>query len=605
MTKTKKIITRRRNKKNGFTLVEILVGIFILSLIAFSLYATYIQLTRITWYSKIRVAATAVANEYLEIARNLPYNQVGVVGGVPNGTLPASQTIARDDFTFNVRYTIRNIDDLFDGTISGNPNDTAPADYKQATVEVSCPSCGSIAPTINLVTHIMPKSLEMSTSNGALFIKVLDASGKPVAAANVHVQNSTVSPPVNLDDTTNTDGILALIDIPPALESYRIIATKTGYSTDRTYAPDDATVLNPIKLDATVIVQQVTQISFAIDKVSQINVASVTPTCVAVANIPFTLTGAKLIGINPDTLKYTQNLSTNSSGLLTLNNMEWNSYNAAITGSYENMGTIPLMPFDLAPDSVQDLKLIVHSSSPHSYLAIVRDASTRLPISGATVHLTKPGYDGTMVTSRGYWTQTNWNGGSGQASFTDTTKYWSNDGNIVTNNPVGQLKLKKSGNDYVASGVLISSTFDTGDTSNLATIEWQPGDQPSQCGQTPVKFQIASNNDNTTWNFVGPDGTATTYYTISGSTISAVHNGDRYIRYKIFLSTNNNKYTPNISDIAITFVSSCTPPGQAFFTSLSSATYDVEVSATGYETTTTTVDLSPNWTAQDISLLPQ
>lgn len=589
----------------AFTLIETLIGIAMLSLVAFSLYATYVQLIKVTRHSKIRIAATTVANEYLEIVRNLPYSQVGVVGGIPNGSLPANQSASRDDFIFNVHYTVRNVDDPFDGTISGSPNDTSPADYKQATVEVTCTNCDALAPQVTLVTNVTPKNLETATNNGALFIKVFDAAGQPVSSASVSVTNSTVSPPVNLNETTNTDGLLALVDVPPALESYRIVVTKTGYSTERTYGPDDPVVINPVKLDATVIVQQVTQMSFIIDRVSTINVASMTITCTPVGNVDFTLDGAKLIGTNPDILKYSQNLSTNGSGLLTLSNMEWDAYSATVTdSSYEPQGTIPLLPFNLAPNSTQDLSLIMRESSPHSLLVVVKDAATQLPISGASVRLTKSGYDETVVTSRGYWRQTNWKDGPNQADFIDQEKYWADDGNIVTNNPVGQVKLKKSGSRYVLNGNLTSSTFDMGASSNLATIEWQPADQPAQTGADSVRFQIASNNDNATWNFLGPDGTASTYYTVSGSTLSSAHNGHRYVRYKVFLSTANNRYTPNISDVAVTFVSNCVPPGQAFFTSLTSATYTLEVSASGYETGTTSVDLSPNWTKQEVSLLP-
>ena len=120
--------------------------------------------------------------------------------------------------------------------------------------------------------------------------------------------------------------------------------------------------------------------------------------------------------------------------------------------------------------------------------------------------------------------------------------------------------------------------------SNFGTIRWEPQSQPPQVGVDPVKFQIASNNDNATWNFVGPDNTPATYYTLADNNISN-HNGNRSIRYKLFLSTDDDKKTPTVSDIFITFTTSCTPPGQAFFSGLASlGNYEITITHPSYQT---------------------
>jgi hypothetical protein len=70
---------------------------------------------------------------------------------------------------------------------------------------------------------------------------------------------------------------------------------------------------------------------------------------------------------------------------------------------------------------------------------------------------------------------------------------------------------------------------------------------------TNVKFQVAgSNSDTGPFNFVGPDGTAATFFTTSGADLSQF-NGKRYLRYKAILSTSDNNVTPSISSIAICF----------------------------------------------------
>ena len=56
---------------------------------------------------------------------------------------------------------------------------------------------------------------------------------------------------------------------------------------------------------------------------------------------------------------------------------------------------------------------------------------------------------------------------------------------------------------------------------------------------TAVKFQVAASNASYgPFNYVGPDGTAATFFTTSGASLSQF-DGFRYLRYKAFLSTTN------------------------------------------------------------------
>ena len=152
----------------------------------------------------------------------------------------------------------------------------------------------------------------------------------------------------------------------------------------------------------------------------------------------------------------------------------------------------------------------------------------------------------------------------------------------------GNLNLKKISGSYVSNGSIISSTFDTGAASNFKQITWNPSTQQVQTGTTSVKFQIASNKDNVTWNYLGPDGTSSTYYTSTNQNINEIHHGDRYVRYKLYLSTLNTAYSPTISDIFITYSSSCIPPGQVSFTALATGNYNISISKTGYKSITRT-----------------
>ncbi|MFA5021464.1 MAG: prepilin-type N-terminal cleavage/methylation domain-containing protein [Patescibacteria group bacterium] len=69
------------------------------------------------------------------------------------------------------------------------------------------------------------------------------------------------------------------------------------------------------------------------------------------ANVPLVITGAKKVGTNPDIFKYSQNLSTNASGQLLLNNLEWDTYSISLqAGSrYTIISTEPPLPVSLNP----------------------------------------------------------------------------------------------------------------------------------------------------------------------------------------------------------------------------------------------------------------
>jgi hypothetical protein len=130
---------------------------------------------------------------------------------------------------------------------------------------------------------------------------------------------------------------------------------------------------------------------------------------------------------------------------------------------------------------------------------------------------------------------------------------------------------------------------------------WAPTTQPAQCGTNCIKFQLASNTDNSTWNYLGPDGTGSTYYTAT-STIGTMHNGNRYLRYKAYLNTTDQNYTPTLSDVQIGFTSTCVPQGQTLFSGIPTGTYTMTVSKSGYTTATSSVSVVSGWQEKRLTL---
>ncbi len=127
---------------------------------------------------------------------------------------------------------------------------------------------------------------------------------------------------------------------------------------------------------------------------------------------------------------------------------------------------------------------------------------------------------------------------------------------------------------YDQNGELTSSTFDLSAAATFTDIHWGQGSQPAD---TTLTFQIATNTDNATWNFIGPDGTASTYYTANNADLHASHDGDQYVRYKAFLETADVAATPTMTEVRIGYTLSHFPPGQVYYNNLEAADYGMAV----------------------------
>lgn len=576
----------------GFTLLEAIISLAIFAVIAVGVLGSYAALTRSVKAAREKTILSSLADTYMEVVKNMPYSQVGTIVGNPNGSLPdATNPIIKkiESYTYKIFYRVRYIDDPADGTTGGTPNDSEGADYKQVDMDIQNISTGQIT---SFVTNVVPKGLEGTLNAGALIIKVFDANGQPISGANVHIESTTTAPTIILDDVTDSSGqIPPEVGLPAKVNGYHVSVTKAGYSTDQTY-PISAQNPNPIKPDATIVDGTVTQISFSIDLLSTLNIKTLNDVCQNLSGVNMNIGGVKTIGTGPPVVyKYNNNYGS-VGGVIALNNLEWDTYTPTLlTGqSWVVAGTSPIQKIDVLPNTTQTFTTILGTNgTPYSLLVIVKDSATDSALEGATVHLHQGGAspaDYYATTGGSVWVQSDWSGGAGFSDWSTTTPnvYQQDDANIdVATTPTG-VRLKKTGAIYAASGWLESGTFDTGTgASNFTTITWQP---TSQSASTTVQFQLAANNDNSTWNYVGPDGTAATYYTVSGTSISNALDNNRYARYKMFLSSADGTKTPVITSVSINYVSGCFTPGQVWFNNLTNASSDLDVSLTGYSTQT-------------------
>jgi len=113
----------------------------------------------------------------------------------------------------------------------------------------------------------------------------------------------------------------------------------------------------------------------------------------------------------------------------------------------------------------------------------------------------------------------------------------------VTNTAGGEVQLTPG----QSSGTLTSTSFDATKSVGFNYLSFNT----SIPSGTDLKFQIASNNDNLTWNYVGPDGTSSSFFTSPGQIPYSQING-RYFRYQVSFSTTNSS-SAVLNDITLTY----------------------------------------------------
>jgi hypothetical protein len=260
-------------KLRGVSLIDVVVGTALLLVVFLALFSLLHASLQVSILIKNQATAAAIANSQMESIRSLPYNSVGTVGGIPAGTIPQNATTTEDGVAYGVRTFIDYYDDPADGT-GGGDADGIITDYKRLKVTVSYPA-GATVRQVTLVSSYSPSGLETTVGGGTLQIVVVNAVGQAVPGATVTITNASSSPTVNLTTYSDSTGTVSL---PGAATStqYAVVATKSGYSTAKTYARDSNNQ-NPTPGYLTVTGNQTTTATFAIDVIGSLTMNTFSP----------------------------------------------------------------------------------------------------------------------------------------------------------------------------------------------------------------------------------------------------------------------------------------------------------------------------------------
>lgn len=263
----------KRLPLRGLSLIDAVVGSALVLVIFLSLIGLLRSSLLVASLAKARAGATAVADSQMEYIRSLPYDSVGTVGGIPAGVALQNSTTTQNAIQYGVRTFVEYIDDSADG-LAGADSNSITTDYKRIKVSVSYTVRGTLR-KVELVSNYAPASIETTTNGGTLKVIVVNAVGTPVSGATVRVVNSSITPAVDLTTFSDVSGIVLLGGAATSTE-YQIFISKGGYSSTQTYLRD-ATNQNPNPGYLTVVKNQTTASTFAIDLLSNVTLSTYFP----------------------------------------------------------------------------------------------------------------------------------------------------------------------------------------------------------------------------------------------------------------------------------------------------------------------------------------
>ncbi len=385
----------------GSTLLDVLVGSALLLIVFLGLFGAFQLSLVLVETAKLRTGALALAQDRIEYIRSLQYDDVGTVGGIPQGILESEEALSLNGISYTRRTFVQYTDAPEDGSGALDENSIT-TDYKTVKVTLEWETRNGTRET-SLVSNIVPDGIESVVGGGTLRITVLNALSAAVPSAQVNIVNNDTSPAISLSTFTNTEGVVELPGAPAA-SNYEVSISKSGYSGAQTYSVTGQNT-NPSPGHLSVTESETTADSFFIDTLGSITVRTFEyGTTTSLFNIPFSIRGDKTIGTDSGSnpiYKYTGSLDTGGSGTDTESSLEWDNYtitiNDTVTG-YDIAEICPANPLSLNPGDNTTVDIYLDENTTHTLLVSVVDVNGD-PLNGASVHLYRGAYDTTNQTA--------------------------------------------------------------------------------------------------------------------------------------------------------------------------------------------------------------
>jgi type II secretory pathway pseudopilin PulG len=378
------------NKNKGATLIEVLISLAIVGFLVVTLYLALNAMVSNIGEAKQRTGAIAIANEKMEIMRNLEYEEVGTVSGIINGPMLQYEEVTRNNFTYRVYIDVRYVDDELDGT---EGDDLISTDYKLVQIEVEWDHFDSIE-SVQFTSNFVPDGIETDMGGGSLVLNSMTSGGDLVGGASVNLTSLDNNPTVDYNTTTDNNGSLILQGVPS--QNYRITLSKSGYEEVQTYPDSPLSAFNPINKDFYVSEGALNSKNFYINPdadltIKAIDILSEDP----VSGLSIELKGGQLIGTEPDTYNFSDSSSTDSQGEVDHENISPGFYEILNkdnleVGDYDFVGSLEEASFNLLSGEDKTITLNFADKNTPALFLEVSDNATQKAIKDAVVAISGP-----------------------------------------------------------------------------------------------------------------------------------------------------------------------------------------------------------------------
>jgi prepilin-type N-terminal cleavage/methylation domain-containing protein len=214
-----KWLSKQWNDQSGFTLVEVLISIFILSIIISSASVAFVYAAKVTKDNKINMTSMNLANDAVEYIRSLEFTEVGTIGGNPEGVLEAYRLETVGGINYKI-YTSINWEEEADWDALSN----AEWDYKSVRVTVVPENMeGDPSYTKEIETFLSRSSTQPPLTGGNIRLRLIrgwntvPGTIEPITNAKVSL---TAGPDAPAQVQTSSKGAARFLDLSPG--SYRV-----------------------------------------------------------------------------------------------------------------------------------------------------------------------------------------------------------------------------------------------------------------------------------------------------------------------------------------------------------------------------------------------
>jgi competence protein ComGC len=389
--------------KHGFTLIEVMVFLFIFTVTVLTFYQTMTDGVLAMATSKAKVGAVKLANEQMEMIRNIDYDKIALA---PAGPIENVTQVARSGKDYKIITTIELVDDPFDG--ESGTGDGKWQDYKKVKVKVFWDPTNE-EKFVQVSSLFVPPGIETVHAGGILIIKVIDYSGQPISNAEVNVTNSDTG--ISFTDYTDSEGKIMLSGYAGSIQHYKAVVNKTGYYTVQSYEPYPVSSFLPDEVHGSIIEGNYNEMSLMTDRLIDFKIDTKDMAGNNVPNVQFELKGGKRKGVdkvtNAPLYEYVSPLlSTGGSAEKSFVDMSMGDYFFTFKEPVTDYEFVRMEPsINTANNQMKFFSsgatatAVLASKNINSLLLTVKDNVTGLPINNEQINLKNAlGYDETVTT---------------------------------------------------------------------------------------------------------------------------------------------------------------------------------------------------------------